>query len=409
MKAGIGQFEITPPLGVELAGYGYYLERRAEGVRDPLYARAMYLTQGDTRAMIISCDLLGLCNEVVGEVKRAFSALIPPENIIIVSIHTHTGPCTKYHLGCGEVNPEYVRSLAEKIIKAGKAALEDAADVVKMESSVAGLPSPFAYNRTIKDGQADQNVRALRLTREEKPAIEVVSYACHNVSLGRIAFVSADYAGEVNRLEEALGVKSIYVNGLCGDIDPIAPKEIEAREQTMFRFAQAIVDAAHAAMKPCEICLKAGEIPFALRLTRLGGGEIRARAKAALEDARSTLPHTDRIISIWEDAALARPQPMPETEDIRVHYARVGDMLLVALPFEGYTLTGELMREALGSERVMVLGCAEQLCGYLPTREDIAVGSYASIYSPMQDLRMPPFPGEAERLGREIGEKLAGL
>ena len=36
MRAGLGKWELTPPMGVELAGYGYYLGRRAESVRDPL-------------------------------------------------------------------------------------------------------------------------------------------------------------------------------------------------------------------------------------------------------------------------------------------------------------------------------------------------------------------------------------
>ena len=377
-------------------------------MRDPLYARALYVEKDDTRVLIVSCDLLGLCNEVVAAVKRAFSPLLPPENIIVVSIHTHTGPCVKYHQGCGEVDPAYVEGLAAKIIEAGRLAVADAGEVTHMASSVTSLPTPFAYNRTIKDGPADQAVRALRLTRKEKPVIEVVSYACHNVSLGCIAAVSADYAGEVNRLEEALGAQSIYLNGLCGDIDPIAPKEIAAREPVMLRFADAIVKAAHAAMQPCDMRLEAGEIPFALRLTRLTKDEIRATAQRALERADSVLPFTDRMIKIWEDTALSWPEPLPETEDIRVHYARIGDMLIVALPFEGYTRTGELIREALKSERVMTLGCAEQLCGYLPTREDILNGSYASIYSPFQDLRMPPLPGEAERLGREIGAQLVG-
>lgn len=30
MRAGFGKAELTPPLGVELAGYGYYLQRRPQ-------------------------------------------------------------------------------------------------------------------------------------------------------------------------------------------------------------------------------------------------------------------------------------------------------------------------------------------------------------------------------------------
>ena len=36
MRAGYGKSELTPPMGVELAGYGYYLGRCAQSVRDPL-------------------------------------------------------------------------------------------------------------------------------------------------------------------------------------------------------------------------------------------------------------------------------------------------------------------------------------------------------------------------------------
>ena len=43
MRAGYGKTEITPPLGVELAGYGYYLKRRATRVDDPLFVRAVAL------------------------------------------------------------------------------------------------------------------------------------------------------------------------------------------------------------------------------------------------------------------------------------------------------------------------------------------------------------------------------
>ena len=46
MRVGFGRWEVTPPMGIELAGYGYYLGRCAETVRDPLYARALLLEEG---------------------------------------------------------------------------------------------------------------------------------------------------------------------------------------------------------------------------------------------------------------------------------------------------------------------------------------------------------------------------
>ena len=54
MHAGFGKEELTPPMGVELAGYGYYLGRKAESVRDPLYARTLLLEENGTRALVVS-------------------------------------------------------------------------------------------------------------------------------------------------------------------------------------------------------------------------------------------------------------------------------------------------------------------------------------------------------------------
>lgn len=70
MRAGFGKTLLTPPLGVELAGYGYYLQRQAKYVLDPLYARAVLLEDGARRALMVSCDLLGLSAEVCAQGHR---------------------------------------------------------------------------------------------------------------------------------------------------------------------------------------------------------------------------------------------------------------------------------------------------------------------------------------------------
>ena len=49
MDFGFAAIDITPPPGEELTGYGYYLNRRATGAADPIMARALALSDGDTR------------------------------------------------------------------------------------------------------------------------------------------------------------------------------------------------------------------------------------------------------------------------------------------------------------------------------------------------------------------------
>ena len=41
LTAAVASVVVTPPVGVELCGYGHYRERRSTGVRDDLRARAL--------------------------------------------------------------------------------------------------------------------------------------------------------------------------------------------------------------------------------------------------------------------------------------------------------------------------------------------------------------------------------
>ena len=56
LRVGAAAVVITPPVGTPMAGY--YFERAAEGVHDDLFARALVLEQGGTKAALVSLDLI---------------------------------------------------------------------------------------------------------------------------------------------------------------------------------------------------------------------------------------------------------------------------------------------------------------------------------------------------------------
>jgi hypothetical protein len=58
LRAGFGQVEITPPLGLDIAGS--LSPTASRGTRDPLFARALVLDDGRTRAALVSLDLLAI-------------------------------------------------------------------------------------------------------------------------------------------------------------------------------------------------------------------------------------------------------------------------------------------------------------------------------------------------------------
>ena len=82
---------------------------------------------------------------------------------------------------------------------------------------------------------------------------------------------------------------------------------------------------------------------------------------------------------------------------------------VLAMPFEGFTQIGMEIRRRCGRPDALALGCAEELLGYLPTRDDISRGTYAALESTFLYKRLPVVPGEAERLGEEIGKAMASI
>jgi len=409
MKAGFGKSNLTPPIGIELTGYGYYLERKALSVRDELFARAICIEDGDSRLMIVSMDVLGINRSIVSDVVSALSPLgYARDSILFVSIHTHTGPSLIYHEGCGEVSPEYVAAFSEKVIAACKSAVQDLKEVSGMKSCAEMLSSPVAYNRTLANGPVDPFVRGIWIDRANAKPIAVISYACHGVSLGRATCISADFSAEIHKRLEMLGAASIYLNGVCGDIDPLPAPEGTTAEENLISIADAIAEAYLRNLSPCRSSVSSGRLSETLSLLPLTKEQVKATAARAVSKYPDENEPAAKVARIWEREMLEKPE-IPAEEAITCGFGVLGDMGIVALPFEAFTHTGMLIRNAIGSEKVMVLGCAEELLGYLPVKEDIENEAYAALESAFLYKRVPPAAGEAERLGYAIGEKLKAI
>ncbi|GHU82945.1 alkaline ceramidase [Clostridia bacterium] len=404
MRAGFGAEVVTPPLGVELAGYGYYLQRRAERVLDELYARALYVEQGGARWLLISCDLLGLVRDVADAVFAALEAWygLPRAAVMLVNIHTHTGPAIVDHEGCGVPDAPYVATVADSILRACAAAIGDARVVSELTRHFRAIEGDFAYNRADPEGPVDRMVRGLTFTREGAPPIALVSFACHPVFRGRLRAVSADYPGRVNAILAQRGMASLYVNGACGDIDPLIASG-EDRGERLDGCAQAICAAFLAGGMPCPLTLESLRGSFALRLATMTREDIRREADGAVRRAGGEAQGGARVARVWERETLARFDAIAAREDISVAAARIGGVWIAALPFETFTETARLVRGGGAGEETIVLGCQEELLGYLPTRGDIARGAYAALESAFLYRRLPAVPGEAERLGAWLG------
>ncbi len=107
LHVGYGERVITPPLGVDLCGYGFYLGRRAESVLDDLKARAVWLESAGQKLVLVGCDVIGFTVEEADSLraKIASSLGMPRSAVLLAATHTHCGPATQPMPGLGAWTP----------------------------------------------------------------------------------------------------------------------------------------------------------------------------------------------------------------------------------------------------------------------------------------------------------------
>lgn len=100
LEAGEGVVDITPPLGIELAGFHRTVgkERRIEAIRQPSAARALVLRVKDTQAAIVSLDMLYLARDMARRVQTQVERQwgIPAANVHVCATHSHSMPTFRY-------------------------------------------------------------------------------------------------------------------------------------------------------------------------------------------------------------------------------------------------------------------------------------------------------------------------
>ena len=96
VKIGWSEISITPEKKVSL--YGQFAERISEYVEKPLMATAMAVESCGDQMILVSCDLVGVADNVVEAVRNHLLELgadrigMDVSKIICFATHTHTGP-----------------------------------------------------------------------------------------------------------------------------------------------------------------------------------------------------------------------------------------------------------------------------------------------------------------------------
>ena len=424
LQAGFARFEITPPMGVYMNGYFY--ERRAEGVLDPIYVNAVAFKDGETSAVVMTLDLcLGATDtlqEWMGKIGEA--AGIPADAVLLHCTHTHTAPCIKDPKDPSD--PQYDAWLLRRLCDAAVVALKDCRPVVQMRSYEGRCPG-VTYPRRLKmkDGryqtwgvtgdpeiegfasQNDESLRLVRILRETGDELVLVNFQSHPDNISN-CMISADYPGFLRNQVEAKrpGTKCVYFNGTEGELivhDYIngndLPKYTRARwaGHTLAEFVLAHMDMT----RPLE-----GEgVSF-------GTDMVANRTKRD----PSRIPEAERIIDIHENGNeleelgpdwVATPlvaeayvlrkleQEQLDTVDIPIGAVAAGGLAFVGVAGEPFCQLGRQMRKESPYPVTFLCCKSNGNEGYYPTAEAYDQGGYEPA-----NTRFPK--GVGENLTRSV-------
>lgn len=396
--AAAGEVELKPPVGGWMTGFAARIQP-STGIHDPLMAHAVLLDDGETRLAIVSCDLIGFTPSAVTEMRQRIAAKsgIPAANILICCTHTHSGPASMPFRGAlGHVDNAWLSKAQDKIVElvAGLPPTLAPARVSYVSTRVPGI----GYNRQDQAHPIDEELCAIAIDSADGSAIAtLVNYATHAVVLGpsNLAY-SGDFPGEAARQIQALrGGVGLYLQGACGDVDPLVYRErgwgsgtFEDTCQIGQRLAGAAAGVLSGAPRTDDVRLHVGrkiiQVPLDPPPSPAALAELIAGFEADRERARAESNSMDEQIALamlgWAEELQRALQAgaVPQTVSAELFAAGINDLRLVGAPFEAYSDIGLGIKAGCRPGQALFVGYANGLVGYCPTRWAKEQGGYGA-------------------------------
>ncbi len=430
LKAAVCETNITPPIGVWLAGFAGR-SSGCIGVHDELHARALVLDDGISLACIISLDLIALDFDLVEMIRDGISRKvgIPTERILLNCSHTHSGPGTRTFRTMGERDELYCNVMARKVV----GAVQQAADMLEPVSLRWGrAPVQIGINRRERRGEQTvigQNpqrpvqgyVDVLRVDNEGgSPLAVLFAYATHPVVLGgQNLWVSADYPGMACDFLSRVGMgMPMFLQGCAGDINPLHTGATFAHARKLGEvLGAAVVVASHQSEAvggvPISGSLRTVHLPYLFPSTE----QAQQYLKKAEEDLQRAEEEAVPLgILMWrrdmvrwaQELVLTVEKGEPKSMPFEIQLLRIGNVHLLAFPAEMFVQYALDFEKQSPHKPTLVLGYSNGCWGYIPTAADYELGGYEvdMAYRYYGTLMVSP---ECEHLIREEVYDLLGV
>ena len=408
MRAGFAQTDLTPPVGIELCGFGFFLRRRSNGVYEPLYAKAMAVEAGGTEVLIVACDLVGLTREIADEVRSYASERtgVPVEAIMLCCTHTHSGPATGDLVGCGERDQRYLARLPGKIAQAARLAHENLAEAEMFVAEIEVPVEDFCYNRVYggkRDGVStgeplDTKAAVFKFTGKHSPEEKCFLsggkvlglgsfYSVHPVVCCEETFkLHGDFVGVASNAvaKEYGAAAALFLQGACGDINPIychKPEDVSLRnlEKLAGKYARILRQGLEDATPVPVDSVGASRRFVALKQRVPDRKELEQKIVGAKQILRKEFlsEQEERIATfeLYAGKAVLRKldSGAPPEMTVELQVIRIGEMVFIGHPFELFNAIKKTVERNVRPGKVFVVGYANDYKGYAPTADRYAL------------------------------------
>lgn len=269
LKFGWAEVDMTPSEPIRLQGQFY--ERIATKVETPITVTALAIDDGENQAVICSCDLTNIKEELISLVRERIADIqdLDPKMVIIGATHTHTSYVYKSNqntsvgfaekiktflpegrkyipLVGGEAMDIYQAGLriadtiAQAVRKAwanrkegyyanefGRAAVGMCRRAVYDDGSALMWGDTNTPNFIAMEGGNDSGVELLFIFKEDKKLSGVVvNVACPAQVLEQRSFVSSDFWGKLKILLRQTYGEDLFVLGLASPAGDQCPRDL---------------------------------------------------------------------------------------------------------------------------------------------------------------------------------------
>ena len=423
MKFGFAKTDITPRVGVELCGFGPFVLRHSIGVRDRLWARAMAVEHDGSRAVLVSCDLIGTTPETTEDVRRLVGERtgLPHDAILVHCTHTHSGPGVAAYVGWGEPDLAYLELLPRRIAAACCDAIERLEEATLSHAEVPcegiGLnrerdkdapPLDEVLDeawRPAKPELTDTTCHVLKVAAGDRTLGFASYFGCHPVvCCAASRYIHGDYCGVATNLleREHTGAVGLFLQGAQGDVNTCVVHKPEAESLLALdviasRYARA-VRAGLAAAQPVELASMAC-VRHDVTFSRKEWGRDKLAGMLAEQEAAVQAPGANEAdgkvrLAIVRAVALRKLIAMldagaslePATE---VHGLRLGPIALLGAPLEIFQAVKNDVVAKSKAPVPLVMGLTNTDLGYAVDRQKAAEGGYAADFVPLMCLSLP--------------------